>query len=161
MKQGKNYLAVRVWDYGWSTYQTVHKEGGLIFSVFQGESNLAASYETVLCALDTGHKSFTVKRNVNLGFTDYYDAGAFDADWIQEKEVCREWGHAKERKSYRGILKNNTLRTFHNEKKLPQQIVRVQEVEKGCQQISVNMRRVFFGDRKDADETIFSGFLGF
>lgn len=161
VKTGKNYLALRVWDYGWSTYQTVHKEGGLFFFVSQGETTLAASDEKVLCALDTGHKSFTVKRNVNLGFTDYYDAGAFDADWIHEKDVCSEWGYAEERERYRGILKDNILRTFHNEKKRPQQIVRVQEVEKGCQQVSINMRRAFFGDRKDADETIFSGFLGF
>ncbi len=31
--QGENLLAVRVWDYGCSTYQTIANKGGLVFSI--------------------------------------------------------------------------------------------------------------------------------
>jgi hypothetical protein len=30
---GDNYLSVRVWDYGWSTYQSLASTGGLIYEI--------------------------------------------------------------------------------------------------------------------------------
>jgi len=84
LKQGHNLLAVRVWNYGWSTYQSIASNGGLIFDVTQGSKVIAASGKQTKCSRDLGHKYNTVKRNVNLGFTDNYDARKFDSGWIEE-----------------------------------------------------------------------------
>ena len=70
--QGENFLAVRVWDYGWSTYQTVAKPAGLIFEIKQGNKTVCSSDNAVYASLDKGHMEYAPKRNVNLGFTDYY-----------------------------------------------------------------------------------------
>lgn len=166
VKPGRNFLAVRVWSYGWSTYQIVAQEGGVWFQVSSGGEVLAASGAETKCAKDLGHISHTVKRNVNLGFSDYYDANRFDSMWIEDGEISKNWGTAwvledgENREDREVRIKQNPLRQFQRTAKTPGRIVRIQEVIPGCQQISVNTRNAFFPGRKDADETIFSGFLG-
>lgn len=160
---GRNFLAVRVWNYGWSTYQTLAQEGGVWFQISSGEEVLAASGAETKCARDRGHISHTVKRNVNLGFSDYYNANCFDSRWVEDREISKNWGTARvleERENRENRIKQNPLRQFQRTVKTPGKIVRIQEVIPGCQQISVNTRNAFFPGRKDADETIFSGFLG-
>ncbi|MDY3920372.1 MAG: family 78 glycoside hydrolase catalytic domain [Candidatus Limivivens sp.] len=161
IRTGENFLAVRVWSYGWSTYQTVHAPGGVIFEVRQGEGVLAASGRETRAALDLGHQSFAPKRNVNLGFTDYYDARKFDGMWMEHPEILKEWKPAREIPDVWGTLAKRDIRPFTWKNQYPEHIVAVQQVKKGCQQITVNTRRAFFGDRADANETIFSGLLGF
>ncbi|MDO4276487.1 MAG: hypothetical protein Q4D16_22725, partial [Eubacteriales bacterium] len=161
LKEGRNFLAVRVWSYGWSTYQSLHAPGGLIFEVAQGENLLAASGREVHGILDTGHQSFAPKRNVNLGFTDYYDARNFDNTWTEKPETAEEWPMAQEIEDVWGTLESGDIRHFHWKNQYPQHIIGVEQVKKGCRQVTVNTRQAFFGDRRDADETIFSGFLGF
>lgn len=160
VKPGINFLAVRVWSYGWSTYQTVAQDGGLWFQVSCGDTVLAASGAETKCAKDLGHISHTVKRNVNLGFSDYYDANRFDSRWTEDAEISKSWDTARILEDWEGRLKQNPLRQFQRAAKTPGKVVRIQEVMPGCQQISVNTRNAFFPGRKDADETIFSGFLG-
>lgn len=160
VKPGSNFLAVRVWSYGWSTYQTVAEEGKVWFQVASNDEVLTASGEKTKCAKDSGHISHTVKRNVNLGFGDYYNANKFDSRWIEEPEISKNWGTARVLEYSQGRLKKNPLRQFQREAKTPAKIKRIQEVMPGCQQFSVNTRNAFFPGRKDADETIFSGFLG-
>ncbi|MDC7289934.1 family 78 glycoside hydrolase catalytic domain [Blautia schinkii] len=161
LKEGENFLAVRVWSYGWSTYQSLHAPGGLIFEVCCGEQVLALSGNHIYGRLDEGHESFAPKRNANLGFTDYYDARRFDAMWMEKPEAVREWPFAREIPDVWGPLALREIRPFTWQDRYVQHIVSVQETERGCRQITVNTRRAFFGDRRDADETIFSGLLGF
>lgn len=160
LRKGKNQLAVRVWNYGWSTYQTRWQEPGLVFEAVQEGKVVSSSDSDVFCEWDMGHSSHTVKRNVNLGFSDSYDARKFDALWMEKPEPYRKWGKAVKVKREKGVLKDNPLRQMNYLDVRPAQVLRVQDVEKGCQQVSVNTRRAFFGGRRDADETIFSGFLG-
>ncbi|MDO5423206.1 MAG: hypothetical protein Q4F41_05725 [Eubacteriales bacterium] len=161
VREGKNFLAVRVWSYGWSTYQSVHAPGGLIFEICQGGEVLAASDARVRAVLDAGHLSFMPKRNVNLGFTDYYDARKFDGMWMEKPETVETWPFAQEIPDVWGPLAARDIRPFTWKNQYPEHVAAVQQVKKGCQQITVNTRRAFFGARLDADETIFSGLLGF
>lgn len=161
LKEGENYLAVHVWSYGWSTYQSIQDHGGVIFEVTRGEEILCASGENTKAALDCGHQSFVPKRNVNLGFSDYYDARKFDSLWMEKPELVKGWNGAKLVGAICEHLKERPIRPFNWENHYPQHIVSVQQVKRGCQQISVNTRKAFFGERADGDETIFSGFLGF
>lgn len=160
LRLGNNHLAVRVWNYGWSTYQSLASAGGLIFDVMQGKKVLASSGEQTKSARDLGHKYNTVKRNVNLGFSDFYDARKFDSRWVEEPYIARQWAGSKVIPDIWGNLYARPIKPFHSEVKLPQRIVEYSEVSKGCQQVSINTRKAFFGDRKDANETIFAGFIG-
>lgn len=161
LREGNNYLAVRVWSYGWSTYQSIQAPGGLLFEVVQGKQTLAASGCRVRALEDVGHQVFAPKRNVNLGFTDFYDARRFDASWTEKPELVKDWPFAREVQDPGGILQERVTRPFTWQNQYPQHIVAMQQVKKGCRQITVNTRRAFFDDRRDANETIFSGFLGF
>lgn len=161
VSKGENFLAVRVWNYGWSTYQSLQAPGGVIFEVSQNGEILLNSDEKVYAMLDEGHQSFAPKRNVNLGFTDYYDGRKFDGMWMEHSESVKEWAYAKFIPDIYDSLKERDIRPFNWENRYPAHIVSIQQVKKGCQQITVNTRKAFFGERYDADETIFSGMLGF
>ena len=156
---GENQLAVRVWDYGVSTYQTIASAPGLLFDITQNEQTLCCSDTSVRAAMDTGHLSFVPKRNVNLGFTDYYDARNFDGNWYETPGSWADWLPAViTDKSVE--LKKRPIRQFNTNFAWPEHIVSVEQAKKGGQQLTINTRRAFFGDRRDADETILSGFMG-
>ena len=91
LRSGTNLLAVSVWSYGWSTYQTIASAGGLCFELSADGETLFRSDEDVRCHRDEGHQSFRPKRNVNLGFTDSYDAGRFSQKWIENPSVSAGW----------------------------------------------------------------------
>lgn len=160
LRVSHNQLAVRVWDYGLSTYQTIYQKPGLWFEAVSGGKLVCCSDEKVSVCTDYGHISHTVKRNVNLGFGEGFDARKFDSRWIADKAMSEAWQHAACISEYRGKLLENPIKQFHTQNIWPQSVLRVQNVLKGCRQISVNTRHVFFGERRDADETIFSAFLG-
>lgn len=161
VQKGENYLAVHVWSYGWSTYQSISAPGGLIFEVVQNRKILVQSDKETRGILDKGHICFAPKRNVNLGFTDYYDSRKFNSCWMEKPKILEDWEKAAEISNIWGELKERPILPFTEDIRYPQHIVGIQQVKKGCQQISVNTRKAFFPERKDANETIFSGFLGF
>lgn len=151
---------MRVWDYGWSTYQTIAGRGGLLFNVIQNGKVLTASSEKTRAMADPGHRYNTVKRNVNLGFMEYHDARKSVPFWQIDESASRHWQKATVIENvYKRILPR-PVPTFSTNEKLPQQVVAARKVKPGCQQISINTRHVFFPERRDACDTIFSGFLG-
>ena len=52
---------------------------------------VAKSDETVKAHLDLGQLPFSPKRNVNLGFSDYYDGRSFTENWTFNEEKTAGW----------------------------------------------------------------------
>lgn len=161
-KEGENYLAVRVWNYGWSTYQSITDSPGLDFTVRQQGNLLVESGETTRCKEDEGYMRYVPKRNVNLGFGDYYDGRRDDLKWISDSRMTENWKRAVvfPEDSARKMACIRPIRTFDVREVYPKKLECIQDVKRGCQQLTINTRRAFFGERKDADATIFSGFIG-
>jgi hypothetical protein len=159
LRPGRNLLAVSVWNHGWSTYQTIASRGGLRFELKAGEAALIASDGSVRCHRDEGHRSFMPKRNVNLGFTDSYDASRFSQRWIVDPAASASWRGASPIADEWGTLSRPSAVAWDAEYRKPRRVCRVFEAENGCQQVTVNTRTAFFGDRRDANETIFTGFI--
>ena len=159
LRSGQNLLAVSVWSYGWSTYQTIASTGGLCFELIADGETLCRSDESVRCHRDEGHQSFRPKRNVNLGFTDSYDAGRFSQDWLWNPSASDGWEDAGIIQDVWGALTKSPINAWDREYRKPARVLRAFLAENGCQQVTVNTRSAFFGDRRDADETIFTGFI--
>ncbi len=159
LKPGRNLLAVSVWNYGWSTYQTIASQGGLRFELTADGVPLLASDASVRCHRDEGHRSFMPKRNVNLGFTDSYDASRFSQNWMDDPAVSEGWDGASPAEDVWGSLARSPSNAWDAEYKKPRRVSRVFEAKNGCQQVTLNTRSAFFGDRRDANETIFTGFI--
>lgn len=149
--KGQNEFLVRVWNYGWSTYQSIASKGGLYYEIRKNGCVSICSGEETMCRREHGHKYNTVKRNVNLGFMDYYDARVKEQDYLP----------ASIQETNTKIVGERPIKSYHTKSEYPNRIISIQEVKKGCQQVSINTRQAFFGkNRVDADESIFSGFLG-
>lgn len=161
-QDGENYLAIRVWNYGWSTYQSTTEEAVVSFSVEQNGTVLAQSDENTKCKFDEGHMRYVPKRNVNHGFTDYYDARKDNLKWLNDKRLTEQWETAEVRNEVASDwnITVRPIRSFHATDVYPEKIDSIQDVKRGCWQLTMNTRRAFFGDRRDADETIFAGFIG-
>ncbi|WP_343246326.1 alpha-L-rhamnosidase C-terminal domain-containing protein [Diplocloster hominis] len=158
--KGLNYIQIRVWSYGWSTYQSLFAEGGVCYRVEAGGRLLAVSDEQVRCAKDKGHQSYAPKRNVNLGFTDYYDARCFDSSSLFSPETCSGWERARISHMPFENLEERPVLPFHMQEIFPKRLLHIQEVSKTALSVSINTRDAFFPGRQDADETIFLGYLG-
>lgn len=157
IREGDNLLSVEVWNYGLSTYQSVAEPGGLLFSVMQDHTCLCCSDENTLCCRDTGFISYAPKRNVNLGFSDYYDATVFHpGSWKYGNGEYKNAVIANEKRN----LFDRPIRLFHEEEKYPTNILRVEDAKQTGTVISVNLRETLFPGRTDANETIMTGFLG-
>ncbi len=159
LHRGENLLAIQVWNYGWSTYQSLADDGGVCFEVLADGQPVAVSDTSVRATRDLGHLPYSPKRNVNLGFTDYYDARKFSNRWISEPEESAAWPAAAICEP-RGTLVPRPIRPYHSVNQYPKRVVQVEDVEKGCQVLTVNTRRAFFGDRRDADETTMNALVG-
>lgn len=161
-KEGENDLAVRVWNYGWSTYQSISDHPGLDFTVRQCGCVLAESGETTRCKEDEGHMRYVPKRNVNLGFGDYYDGRKDNLKWLSDSRITKNWKTAVvlPDDGPKDNPRNRKIRTFDSRDVYPKKLECIQDVKRGCWQLTLNTRRAFFGDRRDADETIFAGFIG-
>lgn len=158
LKEGENILGIRVWNYGWSTYQSLSEDGRVSFEVVSGERVLVGSDEKVKCCRDLGHLSYVPKRNANLGFTDYYDARNFDSAWAEKWQ--EDWKFAELCENQERVLKKRPIRSFREREVYPEQVIALEDVSKNCQVVTVNTRTTFFPDRKDADETTINGYIG-
>lgn len=157
----RHLLCFRVWHYKWSTYQSIGRpQGALAFELWADGLSVARSDAAVRCARDAGHLVYAPKRNVNLGFTDYYDARRMRQDWLCEAAASRDWAAARPLDFDPGALIARPIREFQREKRYAQALLCDEETAGRSQQWSVNTRRAFFGARADADETVFSGFIG-
>ncbi|WP_130836389.1 family 78 glycoside hydrolase catalytic domain [Lachnoclostridium sp. Marseille-P6806] len=181
----ENYLAVEVWNYGWSTYQSQADEGGLLFEILCGDTVIAASGTETRALRNPGFITYAPKRNVNLGFAEYFDGRKFSQRWREDAGITESWPSVGPARSYvyservlprvltcgaaetgepaepkERELTPLPVRSCHTQMVYPKQIVRLEDVEKGGQVFTVNTRRAFFGDRRDADETNFNAFLG-
>ncbi len=160
IKEGENLLAVRVWDYGWSTYQSIANKGGLVFSVEYGGEVAAESDGNCCFSRDLGLVSKTVKRNVNLGFMEYYDARKFSFDWMKPGFDDSEWEKAEIINSNWGNLTRRPIKYFDNSPYRPETIEAVRETYSGRKVVSVNTRNAFFPGRRDANATIMTAYVG-
>lgn len=161
-REGENDLAIRVWNYGWSTYQSISDYPGLDFTVTQCGHILTESGETIRCKEDEGHMRYVPKRNANLGFGDYYDGRNDNLKWLSDSRMTENWQMAAvlPEDSTRQKVSVRPIRTFDSRNVYPKKLECIQDVKRGCWQLTLNTRRAFFGDRRDADETIFAGFIG-
>ena len=159
LRPGENLLAVHVWNYGWSTYQSLGDEGGLCFEVAADGAALFGSDAAVRARRDAGHMPFAPKRNANLGFTDYYDARNFDADWMREARISADWPAAAP-SAREGRFAPRPIPGYHRVRQYPRHLLQIEDAAQGCQVISVNTRHAFYGDRRDADESLLNGLIG-
>jgi len=157
---GENLLAARVWDYGWSTYQTVANKGGLVFSIESSGNTLAQSDEKCKFMQDNGLVSKTVRRNVNLGFMEHYDAGRFSFDWMKPGFDDSSWEYADVINDNWGELTKRPIKYMDNVPKRPESIVSLSETRTGRKVVSVNTRNAFFPGRRDANATIMTAYFG-
>lgn len=160
IKKGGNYCSIRVWDYGISTYQTIWTKGGLIYDITQGDKLLVCSNEYTKSTRDIGLKHNTVKRNVNMGYMEYYVASNFDFEWIYNNKIPTYFNNSAEVDNNWGVLHKNNLNQYQYDRVYPNQIISIFDVEKRCQQVSVYMRDNFFPNKTDANEVLFGGFIG-
>ncbi len=156
-----NIIAISVWDYGMSTYQSIVNQGGVIFSINQNEILICQSDESVKSSINTGVKSKTVKRNVNLGFMEYFDANKFDSMWMKKSFDDSIWKNSTNIKDNWGELHSREVKFMDHQLVRPQNIYSIKEVIPIIKNVSVNLRPTMFPNRKDANASIFSGFLGF
>lgn len=158
--QGENLLAVRVWDYGWSTYQTIANKGGLIFTIESDQTTICTSDVSCICSRDLGLVSKTVKRNVNLGFMEYYDAGAFSFDWMNTNYDDSSWGAAVFVENNWGELTKRPVKYMDKKAVRAETIVSISETKAKRKVVSVNTRNSFFPGRVDANATIMTSYVG-
>ena len=159
LRPGENYIAVQVWNYGWSTYQSLADEGGLLYDIMADGVCVAASGPQVRAQRDLGYESHAPKRNANLGFTDYYDARRFSFDWVCDVRQTLCWPQAAVCASDRQLLPR-PVRPYQRLEQYPKRLIQTEDVDKGCQVVTVNTRQAFYGDRRDADETTINGLIG-
>jgi len=157
---GMNLIAVRVWDYGWSTYQTIANKGGLAFEIIDGESVAAVSDEKVLCTFDKGWISRTVKRNVNLGFMEHYNASAFSFDWMKKDYDDGGWKPAVQTDDNWGALTRRPVKYLDRKNILAENVVSIAETNRKGRVLSVNTREALFPGRRDANATIMTAYFG-
>lgn len=160
---GTNLFAVEVWNYGLSTYQFIYEPPGLCFEIKDEIQSLLESNDAIFVAENTGHISDAPKRNVNLGFTDYYDARLFPNQWFRDPSLFSVWEKAKclpHNITENWTEKDRPIRHFDKKNKRAECIVDIQDVEKGCQAVTVNLREALFPGRRDANETTMAVILG-
>ena len=160
VKCGINYLAIRVWSYGHSNYQAIAHQPGIIYDVQQNGCLIACSDEDTKSSLDLGIKRNTVKRNVNLGFMEYYDSNKFDNSWISNSDISKSWDHSVIVEDSWGLLETLATKQFDNQIVTPKKVVEISDTKLTCQQVSLNLREALFPNRVDADASDFTGYWG-
>ncbi|MBO9607365.1 MAG: family 78 glycoside hydrolase catalytic domain, partial [Paenibacillaceae bacterium] len=168
LRPGINAIAVSVWHFGHSNYQYVEGEAGLAALL---EVTGADGASMLTLATDAGWKQkrheayerYVVKRNVNLGWMEWYDANRQDDRWTEADFDDSDWASsfvvADSGEGFWGTLHPRPIphmarRTIH-----PVQVSAISETIPTAHIVSVNMRDNFFPGSRDANAKIFSGFL--
>ncbi len=158
--EGKNTLAVRVWDYGQSTYQTIVHKGGLVFSITGNGEVVAGSDEDTLCVQDKGLVSRTVKRNVNLGFMEHYDARKAELTWWKKEYDDSGWEKGVVVEDDWGELAKRPVKYPDRKRISAGEVVSIREVKNRRKVVSLNARDSLFPGRRDANATIMTAYIG-
>ncbi|MDF2660531.1 MAG: alpha-L-rhamnosidase, partial [Paenibacillus sp.] len=97
VRTGDNVIAVDVWHYGHSNYQYIENRAGLIARLDLGEDGQAGSFATDnswKAKQHDGFESHTVKRNVNIGWLELFDARKWNDVWLTSAYDDSDWGSA-------------------------------------------------------------------
>ncbi len=164
---GANVIAVKVWHYGHSNYQYVENEAGLIAALqISGDASgteIIGTDETWLHRRHAGYDADVVKRNVNIGWMEIYDAGAMDEDWVHPSYDDSGWEPSSIVGPYGsspwGTLYPRDIEPLATQIVRPKQVISLSEIVPIQQVISVNMRDNLYPQSRDANAKIFSGFL--
>lgn len=168
LKHGNNVIAVKVWHFGHSNYQYIEGEAGLIAQLELTANNGSSRVVLVTDAswkqkLHEAYDRYVVKRNVNLGWMEWYNATLQDDSWIEAEYVDDDWldSHviAASGEAPWGTLHPRTIPLMSKRTLHPVQVSTVSEVRPNAHIVSVNMRDNFFPGCRDANAKIFSGFL--
>jgi alpha-L-rhamnosidase len=167
LRSATNVIAVQVWHYGHSNYQYIENEAGLIAELsLHGSAGIQVigTDETWLCCRHGGYDVDVVKRNVNLGWMEIYDANTMSEQWLYpsyDDESC--WEKSEVVAPYGGApwggLYPRVIEPFSTQIVKPKQILALSEIVPIRQVISVNMRDNLYPGSRDANAKIFSGFL--
>ncbi len=165
---GSNTLAIAVWHYGHSNYQYVENQAGLIAQLeltdFEGQSQWVITDNSWKTHRHEGYERHVVKRNVNIGWLEVYDAGGFDEGWISNKYDDQVWSSAHSiclgGAGAWGELFLRDIEPFSKQLIYPRQLVSESEVRPVRQVVSVQMREQFFPGNRDANAKIFTGYFG-
>ncbi|GGD93837.1 family 78 glycoside hydrolase catalytic domain [Paenibacillus nasutitermitis] len=167
LRAGKNNIAVRVAHFGHSNYQYIEHEAGLLvqLELLGGAvERVIASDESWSCSIHPGYKRQTVKRNVNLGWMEAYDASAaWQGDWTKPEFAEESWTQAVKIAAGGsgpwGELRPRDILPMQNTFVEPQRIVSKQAVRPEGMVLSLNLREALYPGRRDANANIFSAYL--
>ncbi|RXZ80676.1 hypothetical protein EBB07_18140 [Paenibacillaceae bacterium] len=167
LQTGTNVIAVKVWHYGHSNYQYVEHEAGLIAELEltdeTGRQTWVSTDESWLYKPHAGYDVHVVKRNVNIGWMEIYDAAVQADDWVLPDFDDQQWMQSHRIAAYAdaswGQLHPRGIEPFSSHVLHPAQMIELNEIQPLRKVLSINMRDNFFADARDANAKIFSGFL--
>jgi len=166
VRTGDNVIAVDVWHYGHSNYQYIENRAGLIARLDLGEDSQAGSLATDISWKAKRHDGFeseTVKRNVNIGWLELFDARKWNDAWLTNAYDDSDWSSAvrvaEGGGGVWGELHTASIEPMAKSRIYPSQLTSISEVRPLRQVVSVNMRDNFYPGNRDANAKIFSGYL--
>ena len=166
LRPGRNAIAVEVWHFGHSNYQYIEAEAGMIAQLdweAGGRRGSIASGADWTWKRADAYERNTVKRNVNLGWMEMYDATREDEGWTTVGYDDRAWEAAvvvaPADGGAWGPLRARPIEPLAEVVLPPVAVTAIREVAPACQVVSVNMRDNFFPGERDANSRVFSGFL--
>lgn len=157
---GENLLAVRVWDMGFSTFQSVSARGGLIFDIVHDGEVLAASGPQTRARPELGHQFDCLWRSPSLGPMEHYIADRSVIYWDEIASASEGWDSAVVLPDQWGPLWERPLPAFSVTEVRPRRLISRRLVGPSCQQVSIHLGAVLFPGRRDLDLPPFEGFVG-
>jgi alpha-L-rhamnosidase len=167
LKQGENVIAATVWHYGHSNYQYVENRAGFIACLEVSDAHgRKSSYPTDSswrAQVHHGFEKHVVKRNVNIGWLEVYDARRTDDRWMEPGFDDTSWSSAwpvcAGGEGPWGELFPKEIEPFAKRTIFPRQLVSESEIQPVQKVISVDFRENFFPGQRDANAKIFSGYF--
>ncbi|MHA6483478.1 family 78 glycoside hydrolase catalytic domain [Paenibacillus sp. strain BS8-2] len=164
---GNNTIAAIVSHSGHSTYSYIENRSGLLaelhLEMIDGTAHVIASDERWKAHLHTGYMQHVVKRNVNIGWLEVYDARKWGASWLDSEYDDSDWTAAKHvcrgGEGAWGTLYPRTIEPFAKKVIQPRKVMAHSEVRPIQKVLSLNLRENFFPDHRDANVKIFTGYF--